>query len=78
MGEASIRELRNNGAAVVERVCSGERVVVTRDGMPVAELRPLPRRPLSLAVLLERFAALPAMDERALRADIDSVLDQAL
>jgi prevent-host-death family protein len=37
-----VRDLRNNGGEVLRRVEHGERIVVTRDGTPVAELRPLP------------------------------------
>lgn len=42
-----IRELRNDVAAVVRRAAAGERVVVTVDGRPVAQLGPLeaPGRP---------------------------------
>lgn len=36
-----IRELRNHVAAVVRRAAAGERVVVTLDGVPVAQLGPL-------------------------------------
>ena len=36
-----IRELRNNVAAVVRRAASGERLVVTVDGRPMAMLGPL-------------------------------------
>ena len=36
-----IRELRNQVAAVVRRAGGGERVVVTVDGVPVAQLGPL-------------------------------------
>ena len=36
-----IRELRNQVAAVVRRAAGGERVVVTVDGVPVAQLGPL-------------------------------------
>jgi prevent-host-death family protein len=36
-----IRELRNQVAAVVRRAAAGERVVVTVDGHPVAQLGPL-------------------------------------
>lgn len=78
MSEATIRELRNHGGAVVDRVLAGESVTITRDGEPVAELRPLPRRPLSKAVLMERARALPPMDPQRLRDDIDAVFDQSL
>ena len=36
-----IRELRNNVAAVVRRAAGGERIVVTVDGVPAAQLGPL-------------------------------------
>ena len=78
MSEATIRDLRNTGGAVIERVLAGETVTITRDGEPVAELRPLPRRPLGLAALLERCATLPSIDPDQLRSDIDALIDQDL
>ena len=78
MASVSIRELRNEGGRVIDRVASGEALTVTRDGEPVAELRPLARRTTSLSVLLERWAHLPAVDPVALRADIDATLDPSL
>ena len=46
MGEddVSVRELRNHTAEVLRRVEAGERLRVTVDRRPVAELGPLPRR----------------------------------
>lgn len=41
MERVGIRELRNNVAAVVRRAGAGERIVVTVDGMPAAQLGPL-------------------------------------
>lgn len=41
LDRVGIRELRNNVAAVVRRAGSGERIVVTVDGAPVAQLGPL-------------------------------------
>lgn len=78
MGEVTIRELRNHGGEVLDRVTRGEALTVTRDGRPVAELRPLPRQPTSAAILLKRWRRLPAVDPKKLRADIDSFLDAAL
>jgi prevent-host-death family protein len=43
-----------HGGDVVGRVEAGEHVTVTRDGRPVAELRPLRSRGISLVALLER------------------------
>lgn len=77
-GEASIRDLRNHGAEVIGRVQAGESVTITRDGDPVAELRPLPRRRLGAAALIDRFRTLPPVDAERLRADVDAVIDQSL
>ncbi len=41
LARVGIRELRNNVAAIVRRAASGERVVVTSDGVPVAVLGPI-------------------------------------
>lgn len=41
MERVGVRELRNNVAAVVRRAGAGERIVVTVDGAPVAQLGPL-------------------------------------
>ena len=73
-----MRDLRNHGGAILDRVAGGETLTVTRDGAPVAELRPLPRRPLQGRLLLERWRALPAIDPAKLRADIDEILDPGL
>ena len=35
------RELRNDNAKVIDAVAAGETFVVTRNGEPVAELRPI-------------------------------------
>ena len=78
MPEITIRELRNRGAEVLERITSGQTLTVTRDGTPVAELRPLPRRPLSAEVLLRRWRRVPAVDGPRLRADIDAAVDSSL
>ena len=75
MGEATVRELRNEGGRILERVLSGERVTVTRDGKPVARLEPIGRQRLTAEVLVERFARLPDVDWLQLREDIDAVID---
>ncbi len=78
MTEVAVRDLRNHGGEILDRVMGGESLTVTRDGRAVAELRPLPRRPLPASLLLERWRRMPAVDPVRLRADIDSVLDPAL
>lgn len=44
METVTVRELRNHGGEVLDRVARGEALVVTRDGTEVAELRPRTRR----------------------------------
>lgn len=78
MNKITIRELRNHGGRVLERVVRGETLTVTRAGRPVAELRPLPTCPLTAEALLPRWRGLPHMDAAMLRRDIDAVLDPSL
>lgn len=78
MESVTIRELRNNGGAVLDRVLRGEALVVTRDGAEVGELRPRPRPRLSGADLIARRRSLPVVDVGQLRRDIDATVDQTL
>jgi prevent-host-death family protein len=78
MGEASVRDLRNHGGRVIDRVIAGERVTITKGGVPVAELIPIRRRPLSAAEIVARAKHLPAMDPQKLRDDIDELFDTRL
>lgn len=78
MNDVSIRDLRNHGGEVLDRVMRGERLTVTRDGAPIAELQPLASPPLSAAILLQRWRRLPAVDFSKLRKDVDRVLDASL
>ena len=78
MAEVSIRDLRNRGGDIVDRAASGEPVTITRAGEPVAELRPLGRRPMTAQRLLERWRHLPPVDSAALRAGVDAALDTTL
>ncbi len=78
MANVTVRDLRNSGGRVLERVAHGETLTVTMDGRPVAELRPLPGRALTAATLLARWRRLPPIDRDKLRADIDSTLDSSL
>ena len=78
METVTIRELRNRGGEVIDRVEAGGHVTVTRDGRPVAELRPLRARGLSADVLLERWQRLPTVDATRLRRDVDSVIEPGL
>lgn len=74
----TVRELRNHGGEVLDRVARGAALIVTRDGAEVAELRPLPRRGPSPAELVARRSRLPRVDPEELRRDIDAVLTPEL
>jgi len=74
----SVRELRNQGGRILDLVERGEAFTITRDGTPVAEVRPLGRRSLSTAELVARAKRGPKVDPERLRRDIDAVLDQSL
>ena len=71
------RELRNQSAAVLREVEAGRTIVVTRNGTPVAELRPIrPRRFVLRATLAEAAVRSPRIDAARFRADLDAVIDQ--
>ena len=75
------RELRNENAKVIEAVTEGETFVVTRNGEPVAELRPIKagrRSFISRAEVAALAAAAVRIDHRQFRADLDRSIDQGL
>jgi prevent-host-death family protein len=78
MDAVTVRELRNHGGEVLDRVARGETLIVTRDGTDVAELRPRTRRSPTAADLIARRRHLPKVDPEVLRRDLDRVLDAAL
>jgi prevent-host-death family protein len=74
--DVSVRELRNHTADVLRRVEAGERLRVTVDRRPVAELAPLP----SLAVWVPRQRALEALvqTDPALGAELSEALSDTI
>jgi len=72
----SQRELRNDSGEIMRALDRGEDFIVTRNGIPVGELRPARRRFVSREVLLEAFRTAPAIDPDRFRADVDEVADQ--
>ena len=75
------RELRNQSAQILAAAAAGETFVVTRNGEPVAELRPLSQRRRRFASRSEvaRVAAQgPHLDAAGFRQDADAVLDERL
>ena len=67
-------ELRNGSAGVMDALEAGEDFVITRNGVPVGELRPLRRRiELSAEELVRAFAHLPSGDAERMRAEADAI-----
>ena len=73
----SQRELRNDSGAIMRALDRGEVFLVTRNGIPVGELRPARRRYVGRDLLLEAFASAPRIDAERFRDELDAVLDQA-
>jgi antitoxin (DNA-binding transcriptional repressor) of toxin-antitoxin stability system len=75
------RERRNENARVIDAVTAGETFVVTRNGEPVAELRPV-RAGRRTFISREEVAALAVagvrIDRHQFRTDLARVIDQAL
>ena len=75
----SQRELRNDSGAILREVQAGQTITVTRNGVPVAELRAVPQRRFVLrAVIAEAGRRAPRVDFEGLRADLDAVVDQSI
>jgi antitoxin (DNA-binding transcriptional repressor) of toxin-antitoxin stability system len=72
------RELRNDSGAIMRALDRGVNFLVTRNGVPVGELRPARRGFVSRDVLLEAFRASPALDEALIRDELDRHADQDL
>lgn len=75
--EISQRELRNESGKIMRALDRGESFVVTRNGVPVGELRPL-RRPhfVPTEVLIAAFKGAPRVDFKRFREDLDRFVDQ--
>jgi antitoxin (DNA-binding transcriptional repressor) of toxin-antitoxin stability system len=67
------REFRNSSAAVMDAVEAGETFHITRNGVEVAEVRPLtPRRSVATEALLARHRTMASVSLAELRADADA------
>jgi prevent-host-death family protein len=75
------RELRNNNTQVIDAVAAGETFIVTRNGEPVAELRPVrPARRTFIPrnEIVESAAPGRRIDRHQFRADLDRAIDQRI
>lgn len=78
MAGVTVRESQNVGGRILGRVVRGETLVVTRDGEPIAELRPSRRTALRADILLARWRQMSTADAARMRVDLDAVLDAAV
>ena len=73
------RELRNNSGAILREVQAGQTIVVSRNGVPVAELRPVPpRRFVPRAAIADASTRAPRIDGNRFRTDIDAIVDNSV
>jgi prevent-host-death family protein len=73
------RELQNQSAAVLREVEAGRTIVVTRNGTPIGELRPIRRRRfVPRATISDAAARAPRMDGARFRADLDAVINPGI
>lgn len=71
------RQLRNESGEIMRALDSGESFVVTRNGVPVGELKPLQRRRfVARDAALDAFARAAPLDAHRFRADLDRSVDQ--
>jgi antitoxin (DNA-binding transcriptional repressor) of toxin-antitoxin stability system len=75
--ELTQRELRNQSGEIMRALDRGEDFVVTRNGVPVGELRPIGRRQfVRTDDLLAAMAGAEPIDVKQFFADIDAYVDQ--
>ena len=75
--EITQRQLRNDSGEIMRALDAGESFIVTRNGVPVAEMKPVRRRRLSSkADVLKAFANAPSIDAKRFFFDIDAIVDQ--
>ncbi|WP_419840920.1 type II toxin-antitoxin system Phd/YefM family antitoxin [Candidatus Poriferisodalis sp.] len=76
MSEVASRELRNNTRVLLDRVACGERITVTVNGRPVAELGPIGDRPRWMARGTFIRDVLTHQADAALSATLASLTDE--
>ncbi|WP_375496542.1 type II toxin-antitoxin system Phd/YefM family antitoxin [uncultured Jatrophihabitans sp.] len=75
--QISQRELRNDSGRIMRALDDGNSFVVTRNGRPVGELRPLRRdRFVDAVTVAEVFRHAPSLDWDTVREDLDRHADQ--
>lgn len=74
----SQRELRNNSGGIMRALERGEEFIITRNGVPVGELRPVRRQFVSRAAIAAALSGAPPIDAKRFRDDVDATLDQSV
>ena len=65
MSKVTISDLRKRSNEVINRALAGENIVITRSGIGVAKLVPLPPEPFDATQLLERWRSVPSYPSAA-------------
>lgn len=73
----SQRELRNESGEILRAVDRGEEFIVTRNGVPVAELRPIRHYLIPTDRLRAALRRVPRIDADEFRRSVDAILDQS-
>ncbi|MER5648996.1 hypothetical protein [Streptosporangium sp. NPDC002524] len=77
--EVSVRQFVNDSGSITRGLREGRRYILTINGEPLAEVKPIKRRrfvPTTEAQAV--FATAPAVDWDRVRADLDTVIDDEL
>ena len=71
------RQLRSEGGRIMRKVDEGKSFIVTRNGVPVAELSPLRQRLFVCSdAVLGAFAGSPRIRRARFRKEVDAAIDQ--
>ena len=77
--EITQRELRNDSGEIMRKVDQGETFIVTRNGVPVAELAPRRRhRFVAAEAVVALFRSAPATNYELFRSDLDAIAGQGV
>jgi antitoxin (DNA-binding transcriptional repressor) of toxin-antitoxin stability system len=77
--EVSVRQFVNDSGSVTRGLREGKRYILTINGEPLAEVKPIKRRRfVPTAEAQAVFATAPAIDWDEVRADLDTMIDDEL
>ncbi|MFG3436025.1 hypothetical protein ACGF0J_02165 [Nonomuraea sp. NPDC047897] len=74
-----MRQFVNDSGSVTRGLREGKRYILTLNGEPLAEVKPIKRRRfVPTAEAQAVFATAPAVDWNEVRADLDTIIDDEL